>query len=168
MQLEKLVNGRGRRRDNKMALFKRNKTWWTDFSVNGQRYRLSLETQDWRKAQSLQNDKIADAREGNISPVTQRFSRLAFGEAAVRYLEDRRLELAPTSQKKEGQLLVRPINFFGSMTLQRISAENLLEFRDWRVRDGVGPAIINMELGVIRRILKRAKRWHLIGGDLRP
>jgi len=32
----------------------------------------------------------------------------------------------------------------------------------------VGPAIINMEVGVIRRMLKRARRWHLVGGDLRP
>ena len=35
-------------------------------------------------------------------------------------------------------------------------------------RDGVGPAIINMEVGVIRRMLKRAKRWHLVGADIRP
>jgi integrase len=32
----------------------------------------------------------------------------------------------------------------------------------------VGHAIINMELGVIRRMLKRAKRWHLIGADIHP
>ena len=25
-----------------------------------------------------------------------------------------------------------------------------------------------MEVGVVRRILKRAKRWHLLGGDIRP
>lgn len=30
---------------------------------------------------------------------------------------------------------------------------------EWRIQLGVGPAIIKMEMGVIRRILKRAKRW---------
>src|SRR5712692_8887704 len=35
-----------------MALYKRNDTWWTDFSVNGQRYRESLDTTDWREAQA--------------------------------------------------------------------------------------------------------------------
>ena len=27
---------------------------------------------------------------------------------------------------------------------------------------------LNMEMGALRRILKRAKRWHLVGEDLRP
>ena len=27
---------------------------------------------------------------------------------------------------------------------------------------GAGPAIVNMEIGVLRRILKRPKRWHLV------
>jgi integrase len=39
---------------------------------------------------------------------------------------------------------------------------------EWRSANGVGPAAINMEIGVIRRILKRAKRWHLSSADIRP
>ena len=27
---------------------------------------------------------------------------------------------------------------------------------------------LNMEMGAIRRILKRAKRWHFVGDDIRP
>jgi integrase len=41
-------------------------------------------------------------------------------------------------------------------------------FREWRSETGVGPAIINMEVGVIRRMLKRARRWHQLGADIRP
>ena len=37
---------------------------------------------------------------------SQQFSRLAFSKAAERYLESRKLELAPRSLKKETQLLV--------------------------------------------------------------
>ena len=42
----------------------------------------------------------------------------------------------------------------------------MLAFREWRSNQGVGPAIINMEVGTLRRILKRAKRWHLIADDI--
>jgi hypothetical protein len=31
-----------------MALYKRGKTWHTDFTVNGERFRQSLDTTDWR------------------------------------------------------------------------------------------------------------------------
>lgn len=58
--------------------------------------------------------------------------------------------------------------FFRSDLLARISAERLSSFREWRIAQKVGPAIVNMEMGVIRRILKRAKRWHLVAADLKP
>ena len=71
-----------------MALYKRRKTWWTDFSVNGQRYRQSLGTKDWREAQAREKELIAQASVGKLAPSSQQFSRLAFGEAANRYLAD--------------------------------------------------------------------------------
>jgi hypothetical protein len=50
-----------------MALFRRNKTWWTDFSVNGVRFRMSLNTTDWREALSREKEKIAEAQAGKLS-----------------------------------------------------------------------------------------------------
>ena len=151
-----------------MALFKRNKTWWTDFSVNGQRFRLSLETTDWREANNREKDKIGEAREGKLSTASRSFARLAFTKAAERYLSNRKLELSDRSLKKERQLLVRPSCFFGATPLTRITAEDLLAYRESRAKDNVGPAYLNMEMGAIRRILKRAKRWHLVAEDIRP
>ncbi len=151
-----------------MALFRRNKTWWSDFSINGQRYRQSLRTTDWREAQAREKELITQASQGKLGPSSQQFARLAFSEAAVRYLESRRLELSESSQKKERQLVVQPRRFFHATPLTRITTESILAYREWRVKGGVGPAIINMELGSIRRILKRAKRWHLVAGDIKP
>lgn len=72
-----------------MAMFKRGKIWWTDFSVNGVRYRFSLETTDWREAQSREKEKIAQASAGKLAPSNQQFARLAMTEALGRYLTDR-------------------------------------------------------------------------------
>ncbi len=151
-----------------MSLYKRNKTWWTDFSVNGQRYRESLNTTDWREAQAREKNLIAQASEGKLTASGRQFVRLAFSEAADRYLESRTLELSKRSLKKERQLLVLPCRYFGSTPVDHIAAEDLQAYREQRAQHGTGPAYINMEMGAIRRILKRAKRWHLVGGDLRP
>jgi len=151
-----------------MAIFRRNKIWWTDFSVNGQRFRQSLKTSDWRQAQSEERKLIAQAEQGKISVTSASFARLSFTESAERYLQGRSLELSASSLKKERQLLVQPKRFFGTETLSRIDTEALLSIREWRVKSGVGSAIINMEMGAIRRILKRAKRWHLVAADIRP
>ena len=151
-----------------MSLFKRNQIWWTDFSVNGVRYRQSLDTTDRREAQASEKKLVADAITGKLAPASKRFSRLAFCEAADRYLESRRLELSPRSFKKEKQLLVEPRRFFAASPVMRIGSEDLLGYREARAEKGVGASYINMEMGVIRRILKRAKRWHVVADDLKP
>ena len=138
-----------------MSLFKRNKTWWTDFSVNGVRYRQSLDTTDWREAQASEKKLIADAGAGKLAPASKKFARLAFVEAADRYLESRKLELSVRSFEKEEQLLVEPRKCFAATSLARIGVEELLAYRQARSKEGVGPTYINMEMGVIRRILKR-------------
>jgi len=151
-----------------MSLFKRNRVWWTDFSVNGVRYRQSLNTTDWRQAQSDEKNLIADATKGKLAPASKKFARLAFDEAADRYLETRQLELSDRSYKKERQLLVEPRRFFASVALMRIGAEELLAYRQARAQKKVGATYLNMEMGAIRRILKRAQRWHLLADEIRP
>jgi hypothetical protein len=51
-----------------MALFRRNKTWWTDFSVNGQRFRMSLDTTDWRDSLKEEKKLIVQAQTGSSLP----------------------------------------------------------------------------------------------------
>jgi integrase len=111
---------------------------------------------------------IALAKEGKLEASAKGFARMSFNDAADRYLEGRNLELSAISKKKETQLLVKPRKFFGQQAVGKMTGEQVLAFREWRVKGQVGPATINMEIGVIRRILKRAKRWHLVASDLKP
>ncbi len=155
-----------------MALVKRGKTWHTHFFVDGQRFRQSLETSDWREAQKEEKRLIAQASQGNLAASHQGFAKLPFAQAAANYFNGRKLELSESSRKKEQQLLVKPSEFFQAKCLAKIAAEDVLQFREWRSQGGVGPAIINMEVGVIRRMLKRARRWHQViaqhGANIRP
>ena len=72
-----------------MSLYKRGKTWHTDFMVNGERFRQSLDTTDWREAQSKQNELIAQASVGKLAPANKQFSKLNITDAIERCLEDR-------------------------------------------------------------------------------
>ena len=151
-----------------MALLKRGKTWHTHFFVDGVRYRQSLETRDWREAQAKEKELITQAAQGNLNASHQGFAKLAFPQAADSYFNGRKLELGESSQRKERQLLVKPREFFRQKCLSKITPDDVLRFRIWRSETGAGPAVINMEVGVIRRMLKRARRWHLLGADIRP
>ena len=113
-----------------MALIKRGKTWHTHFFVNGQRFRQSLATTDWREAQAREKELIAQATQGNINASHQGFAKLAFALAAESYFNGRKLELSESSQKKERQLLVKPRAFFQEKCLAKITAEDVLRFRE--------------------------------------
>jgi integrase len=151
-----------------MALVKRGKTWHTHFVVNGQRFRQSLGTSDWREAQANEKQLIAEASEGKLTANSTALARLPFGQAADDYMSARKLELAPASQAKEKQLLVQLRIYFKQEPLKAITAKRITDYRTWRAEQGVGPATLNAELGILRRVMKRAKLWARVADDIRP
>ncbi len=151
-----------------MSLKKRGKTWHCHFVVNGQRFRQSLETTDWREAQAKGKELIAAASEGKLHQTSTTLARQPFGQAADDYVTARKLELAPASQAKERQLLVQLRAYFKQEPLKAITAKRITDYRAWRAEQGVGPATLNAELGILRRILKRARLWARVADDVRP
>jgi hypothetical protein len=106
-----------------MALRKRGKTWHTHFFVDGQRFRQSLETADWREAQAKEKELIAQASQGKLAPASQQFSRLNMNEALARYLADRSTRVARRSHRSESDHAKPLREFFGKVPLNRITAE---------------------------------------------
>jgi hypothetical protein len=102
-----------------MALTKRGKTWHTRFFVDGQRFRQSLDTSDWREAQAKEKQLIAEASEGKLTHNSGILARQVFGQAADDYVTSRKLELATASQAKEKQLLVQLRAYFKEERLKR-------------------------------------------------
>jgi integrase len=151
-----------------MAIFRRNKTYWTDFSVNGVRYRQSLSTTDWREAQTHEKELITQASTGKLTPAGQQFARLAFTEAADRYVADRLAHLAPHSIVTERERLKSLRVFFGTTSLTRISAESIRQYIAQRKVAGLSNRTVNMEIGCLARILRRAKRWHVVAEEIKP
>ncbi len=151
-----------------MALVKRGKTWHCHFVVNGQRFRQSLATSDWREAQANEKQLITEASEGKLTHTSTTLARLPFTQAADEYVGVRKLELAPASQAKEKQLLVQLRAYFKQEPLKAVTVKRITDYRTWRAEQKVGPATLNAELGILRRILKRAKLWARVADDIRP
>jgi integrase len=155
-----------------MALFRRGKWWWADFSVNGVRYRQPIRsekgqrTKDWREALSREKELIAEAQAGKLSLAGRSFGRLAFTEALGRYLADRSAHVTPRSKRTESDHAKPLRESFGAMPLTRISAEAIVAYIRHRKEKGISNVTINMEIGILRRVLKRGKRWSLIADEV--
>jgi len=151
-----------------MALLRRGKWWYADFTANGQRYKQSLHTRDWREALSREKELIAQASAGKLAPSSQQFTRLGFGEALDRYLADRAARVAPRSHRTESDHAKPLRHYFGTTAVGRISSETVLDYVRQRKDKGISNVTINMEIGILRRLLKRARRWHLVADDCKP
>jgi hypothetical protein len=95
-------------------------------------------------------------------------ARQSFVQAADDYVTSRKLELASASQAKEKQLLVQLRTYFKQEPRKLITAKRITEYRAWRSEQSVGPAILKAEMGILRRIMKRARVWARVADDIRP
>ena len=120
------------------------------------------------RAQAKQKELIGQAMEGKLTQTSASLARQPFGLAADDYVTARKLELAPASRSKENQLLVQLREYFKQEPLKSITAKRIIEYRAWRAEQGVGPATLNAELGILRRIMKRARMWARVADDIRP
>ena len=151
-----------------MALRKRGKTWHTDFVIDGQRFRQSLETSDWREAQTKEKELIAAAKAGKVASRRQPIARMPFCEAAEQFLADRLPHLAPLSVRTEKERAKVVNAVFGKTPVMRIAPADVLAYIRRRKEAGIANATVNRELDIIRGVLKKARRWHLFSEEIRP
>jgi integrase len=55
---------------------------------------------------------------------------------------------------------------FGAMPLTRISAESIVAYIRQRKEKGISNVTVNMEIGILRRVLRRGKRWSLLADEV--
>jgi integrase len=158
-----------------MAIYSRNGIYHTDFTINGQRVRQTLETTDKRQAIQLERDLIARAREGKLaSGTTAEFSRLLFCHALDRYLAELSIQ-RPGSVRRagdpraswEGDLTNRLRPFFEGKRLNQITADDVRLYQAQRLGKGKNTVTVNHEVKALMRVLKRAKLLNRIRDDVK-
>ena len=152
-----------------MALKKRGKTWHTHFFVDGERFRQSLETSDWREAQRKERDTDWRGQGGQARCEQRRLlaaSLLRRGGAVPRGSHPAPCASQHTNGAGTGEAYQQ-----GSWRGCRLAYDvprRLSRYIRERKAAGRSNATINRELDIIRGVLKRAKRWHHFAEEIHP
>ena len=147
-----------------MVVYKRGGTYWADFSVNGQRFRLPLKVTNKQEAANLEKLKIAEAQShGGLLP--SQTARLTVVDAAAVYFSERAAEASASTIRLESDAFKPVKRHLGSTKLGSISLKTLGDYVQLRKAEGVGNRTINMEVGVLRRVLKKFKLWTRFAED---
>ena len=149
-------------------IYKRQGNWHLDVTIQGVRYREALDTTDKRQAKELEKDRIAEIKQGKgASKSGREFARKPFSEAARVYLEERKPHVSERTTQFEKERLKPLCKHFGEAPLLRFKAEEVVAYQTARLAAGISGRTVNMETGVLRRMLKRAKKWNAIAEDVR-
>jgi hypothetical protein len=149
-------------------IYKRGEHWHLDVTIHGVRYREALETTDKRQAKEPEKNRITEIKQGKGASKTGReFARKPFSEAAKVYLEERKPRVSERTRQFEKERLGPLLKHFGEKPLLRFRAEDVSAFQTARLEAGLSARTVNMETGVLRRMLKRAKVWNAISEDVK-
>jgi integrase len=147
-----------------MALWKRGRRYWTHFVINGIHFRkplrppgASLATTNWQAATRLEKQLIEAAQNGRLEP---RSGPSRLFEAADAYIAAKsataNTKRAVEFDKERLEVLKK---HFGDVRLALISREMIEGFQRGRRDAGAGNRTVNMDVGVLRQVLKRFGHW---------
>ncbi len=149
-------------------IYKRDEHWHLDVTVQGVRYREALNTTDKRQAKELEKTRVSEIKQGKgASKSGREFARKPFGEAVTVYLAERKPHVSERTTQFEKERLGPLAKYFGEKPLLRFKAEDVTGYQTARLATGISGRTVNMETGVLRRMLKRAKVWNAISEDTR-
>jgi integrase len=148
-----------------MSLWKRGRQYWADFTVDGRRYRKRLGTTNLQKAKLKERQLAEDAGHGALSPNERGPKRLF--EAVDAYLDGKRLHCSPRTIEFEEERLISLKRHFGDVPLTAITAKAIADYQRKRHDAGKANRTINMDVGVLCRVLKSCGRWRALADHVR-
>ena len=126
----------------------------------GRRYRKRLGTTNLRVATRRERELIEEAGHGRLSTNEQGPKRLS--EAIDAYLAAKRMRCSPRTIELEEERLSLVKKHFGDVPLSAITATAIAEFQRTRHEAGIANRTINMDVGVLSRVLKSCGRWRAL------
>jgi integrase len=149
-------------------IYKRGSQWHMDVMILGVRYRESLSTTDRREALGNEKKRVAEILQGKAAtPADREFARMPFAEAAEAFLKERPGHVSERSIQFEKERLKPLKEFFGDQRIGKIRGHEIREYQRVRREAGLSSKTINMDVGVLRLLLKRAKTWTLVADDVK-
>jgi integrase len=153
----------------KKGIVKRGNTYHVDISVHGIRYRESLETTSWQEAIRRKNELIRRASEGKAAPPAGRgsFASLPLADALDQLVQDRVRWAAERTTRIDRERSKPLKRHMGGVLVRKINAASIRTYQDKRKGEGVSARTTNMEVTLLRLVLKRAKRWSMMADEVK-
>ncbi len=149
-----------------MGLYKRGGKWWYEFELRGQRVRETSNSGNKAVAERLMRERRR-ALELNSGGLQEVAKPLLFSGAAKSYLQDREPHWSKKTRGIHHNSLAHLEPRFAKMFLSDIRAEDISRYQRVRLKEGASPRSVNIEVSLVRLVLRKHKLWMQIADDVR-
>jgi integrase len=148
-----------------MAVFKRGSVWWYEFEFQGQRIRQSSKSPVKAVCLQAERERRRELERGanNLEKVVK---PKLFSGAAKEYLLEQEAHWAPKTRIMHTGSLKHLEPYFGKMLLSEIRGEQISRYQRLRLKAGASNRSINIEVALLRLVLRKAKLWANIADDV--
>ena len=147
-----------------MSVYKRGDVWWYKFRFAGQMIRESSKSESKTVAKDAERSRRRELEE-SWNQIKRRKLPPLFTLAASDWLKTR-TGIAPSTERSYRLAISHLTADFGKQLLCDISAGDVAAYQTRRKREGVSNRTVNLELGVLRGILRRYRLWEAIAADV--
>lgn len=143
------------------GLHKRRGVWYYCLTVNGQRKFFSTRSRNFQEARKIRADAAKKQLDGKLpgDRAKQKFEILL-----PEILEARKPRIAENTIRLEKERSGPLLRYFSGRRVLEIDAINIARYQAARAEQ-VSPRTINLEIKVLRHVLKAAKTWSTIADD---
>jgi len=147
-----------------MSLYRRGHVWWYKFRFAAQMIRESSKSESKTIAKDAERARRRELEE-NWNQIKRRKLPPLFSVASADWLKTR-TGIAVSTERSYKLAISQLEKDFGKRLLCDLSAEDLAAFQTRRKREVVSNRTVNLELGVLRSILRRYRMWESIAADV--
>lgn len=144
-------------------VYKRGESWWMDRTVDGLRFRESLNTDVHAEAREREDARVAEIRKNGARWSAATVKLGTVGAAVTAYLATQQGTVAPGTIETETQLAKPLTRLLGDVKLRSVGPEIVADYRNQRL-NGVSAGTVNQEVALFKRVLHRSK----IEIDIKP
>ncbi len=149
-----------------MTLYKRGEVWWYEFEFRGQRIRESSRSRTKSIAERIERERRRQLELGSAGLEEVKRPSL-FSIALKAYLAERE----PHWSKKTNVL--QEISYrhlephFSRLLITDIKGEHVSRYQQAKLKEGASPRSVNIDIALLRQLLKKHRRWANIQPDVR-
>lgn len=148
-----------------MSTFRRGGRWWFEFQFHGQRIRESSNSPIKSVCEQAERQRRRELERG-ANRLDEIAKPIKFSSAAKTYLLDREVHWSPKTREMHANSLKHLDPHFGKLLLFEIKDSHISRYQRSRIAEGASPRTVNIEIGLLRMVLRKAKLWGRIEDDV--